>query len=73
MLDPLGVGDGSRASLLLPLFILLLFLLVSPLPVLPVGAQQPESYIGYFTTACVAILLAVVSYILLPRMVRLYF
>lgn len=73
MLDPLGVGDGSRASLLLPLFILLLFLHVSSLPVLPVGAQQPESYIGYFTTACVAILLAVVSYILLPRMVRLYF
>ncbi|XP_052549949.1 equilibrative nucleoside transporter 1 [Tympanuchus pallidicinctus] len=33
-----------------------------------IGAQQPESYIGYFTTACVAILLAVVSYILLPRM-----
>uniref|UniRef100_A0A8C3L5B9 Solute carrier family 29 member 1 (Augustine blood group) n=1 Tax=Chrysolophus pictus TaxID=9089 RepID=A0A8C3L5B9_CHRPC len=33
-----------------------------------IGAQQPESYIGYFTTACVAILLAVVSYVLLPRM-----
>lgn len=37
----------------------------------PVGAQQPESYIGYFTTACVAILLAIFSYILLPRTVRL--
>ncbi|XP_068532646.1 equilibrative nucleoside transporter 1 [Anas acuta] len=32
-----------------------------------IGAQQPESYIGYFTTACVAILLAILSYILLPR------
>uniref|UniRef100_A0A8B9U5V7 Solute carrier family 29 member 1 (Augustine blood group) n=1 Tax=Anas zonorhyncha TaxID=75864 RepID=A0A8B9U5V7_9AVES len=32
-----------------------------------IGAQQPESYIGYFTTACVAILLAIFSYILLPR------
>lgn len=38
----------------------------------PVGAQQPESYIGYFTTACVAILLAIFSYILLPRTVRLH-
>lgn len=38
---------------------------------LPVGAQQPESFIGYFTTACVAIGLAIFSYILLPRMVRL--
>lgn len=38
---------------------------------LPVGAQQPESFIGYFTTACVAIVLAIFSYILLPRMVRL--
>uniref|UniRef100_A0A8B9U6M4 Solute carrier family 29 member 1 (Augustine blood group) n=1 Tax=Anas zonorhyncha TaxID=75864 RepID=A0A8B9U6M4_9AVES len=36
-----------------------------------IGAQQPESYIGYFTTACVAILLAIFSYILLPRTVRL--
>lgn len=72
MLDPLGVGDGSRASLLLPFFILFLFLLVnlSSFLVLPVGAQQPESYIGYFTTACVAILLAIFSYVLLPRMVR---
>uniref|UniRef100_A0A8V0ZA14 Solute carrier family 29 member 1 (Augustine blood group) n=1 Tax=Gallus gallus TaxID=9031 RepID=A0A8V0ZA14_CHICK len=33
-----------------------------------IGAQQPESYIGYFTTACVAILLAIFSYVLLPRM-----
>ncbi|XP_054678734.1 heat shock protein HSP 90-beta isoform X2 [Grus americana] len=33
-----------------------------------VGAQQPESYIGYFATACVVILLAIFSYILLPRM-----
>lgn len=33
-----------------------------------IGAQQPESYIGYFTTACVAIVLAIFSYILLPRM-----
>ena len=75
MLDHLGVGDGSRASLLLPFFILFLFLLVnlSSFLVLPVGAQQPESYIGYFTTACVAILLAIFSYVLLPRMVRLYF
>lgn len=32
-----------------------------------IGAQQPESFIGYFTTACVAILLAIFSYILLPR------
>lgn len=37
----------------------------------PVGAQQPESFIGYFTTACAAILLAILSYILLPRTVRL--
>uniref|UniRef100_A0A8B9FY87 Solute carrier family 29 member 1 (Augustine blood group) n=1 Tax=Amazona collaria TaxID=241587 RepID=A0A8B9FY87_9PSIT len=36
-----------------------------------IGAQQPESFIGYFTTACVAIVLAIFSYILLPRMVRL--
>uniref|UniRef100_A0A8D0F8S4 Solute carrier family 29 member 1 (Augustine blood group) n=1 Tax=Strix occidentalis caurina TaxID=311401 RepID=A0A8D0F8S4_STROC len=36
-----------------------------------IGAQQPESFIGYFTTACVAIVLAMFSYILLPRMVRL--
>ncbi|NXE04619.1 S29A1 protein, partial [Lophotis ruficrista] len=33
-----------------------------------IGAKQPESYIGYFTTACVAIVLAIFSYILLPRM-----
>ncbi|XP_009959556.1 PREDICTED: equilibrative nucleoside transporter 1, partial [Leptosomus discolor] len=33
-----------------------------------IGAQQPESFIGYFTTACVAIVLAIISYILLPRM-----
>ncbi|NXL55694.1 S29A1 protein, partial [Chordeiles acutipennis] len=33
-----------------------------------IGAQQPESFIGYFTTACVAILLAIFSYMLLPRM-----
>ncbi|XP_074674242.1 equilibrative nucleoside transporter 1 [Strix aluco] len=33
-----------------------------------IGAQQPESFIGYFTTACVAIVLAMFSYILLPRM-----
>lgn len=44
---------------------------ISSLPVLPVGAQQPESFIGYFTTACVAITLAIFSYILLPRMVSL--
>lgn len=41
------------------------------LPVLPVGAQRPETFIGYFTTACVAISLAIFSYILLPRMVSL--
>ncbi|NWR64942.1 S29A1 protein, partial [Bucorvus abyssinicus] len=33
-----------------------------------IGAQQPETFIGYFTTACVAIVLAIFSYILLPRM-----
>ncbi|KFU84723.1 Equilibrative nucleoside transporter 1 [Chaetura pelagica] len=33
-----------------------------------IGAQQPESFIGYFTTACVAIVLAIFSYILLPRL-----
>ncbi|NXX84786.1 S29A1 protein, partial [Urocolius indicus] len=33
-----------------------------------IGAQQPESYIGYFTTACVAIGLAIFSYLLLPRL-----
>ncbi|KFZ69128.1 Equilibrative nucleoside transporter 1 [Podiceps cristatus] len=33
-----------------------------------IGAQQPESYIGYFTTACLAIVLAIFSYILLPRL-----
>ncbi|NWV54669.1 S29A1 protein, partial [Daphoenositta chrysoptera] len=33
-----------------------------------IGAQQPESYIGYFTTACVAIVLAIVSYVVLPHM-----
>ncbi|NXR10789.1 S29A1 protein, partial [Semnornis frantzii] len=33
-----------------------------------IGAKQPESFIGYFTTACVAIVLAIFSYILLPRM-----
>ncbi|NXE73115.1 S29A1 protein, partial [Cochlearius cochlearius] len=33
-----------------------------------IGTQQPESFIGYFTTACVAIVLAIFSYILLPRM-----
>ncbi|NXC45336.1 S29A1 protein, partial [Penelope pileata] len=33
-----------------------------------IGDQQPESFIGYFTTACVAIVLAILSYILLPRM-----
>ncbi|KFO92360.1 Equilibrative nucleoside transporter 1 [Buceros rhinoceros silvestris] len=33
-----------------------------------IGAQRPETFIGYFTTACVAILLAIFSYILLPRM-----
>ncbi|XP_009473358.1 PREDICTED: equilibrative nucleoside transporter 1 [Nipponia nippon] len=33
-----------------------------------IGAQQPESFIGFFTTACVAIVLAIFSYILLPRM-----
>ncbi|KFV98059.1 Equilibrative nucleoside transporter 1 [Fulmarus glacialis] len=33
-----------------------------------IGAQQPESFIGYFSTACVAIVLAIFSYILLPRM-----
>ncbi|KAM6368030.1 LOW QUALITY PROTEIN: equilibrative nucleoside transporter 1 [Alca torda] len=32
-----------------------------------IGAKQPE-IIGYFTTACVAIVLAIFSYILLPRM-----
>ncbi|XP_009979208.1 PREDICTED: equilibrative nucleoside transporter 1 [Tauraco erythrolophus] len=33
-----------------------------------IGARQPESFIGYFTTACVAIVLAIFSYVLLPRM-----
>ncbi|NXH12485.1 S29A1 protein, partial [Bucco capensis] len=33
-----------------------------------IGTQQPESFIGYFTTACVVIVLAIFSYILLPRM-----
>ncbi|NXS72101.1 S29A1 protein, partial [Pandion haliaetus] len=33
-----------------------------------IGSQQPESFIGYFTTACVAIMLAIFSYILLPHM-----
>ncbi|NXM70865.1 S29A1 protein, partial [Serilophus lunatus] len=33
-----------------------------------IGAQQPESFIGYFSTACVAIALAIFSYIILPRM-----
>lgn len=41
------------------------------LPVLSVGARQPESFIGYFTTACVTIVLAIVSYVVLPHMVRL--
>ncbi|KAK2531618.1 Slc29a1 [Columba guinea] len=36
-----------------------------------IGAQQAKTFIGYFTTACVAIVLAIFSYILLPRMVRL--
>ena len=46
------------------------FPLSSPFLILPVGAQQPEGFIGYFTTACVVIVLAIFSYILLPRMVR---
>ncbi|NXS61182.1 S29A1 protein, partial [Brachypteracias leptosomus] len=33
-----------------------------------IGAHKPESFIGYFTTACVVIVLAIASYILLPRM-----
>ncbi|NXO02593.1 S29A1 protein, partial [Rhinopomastus cyanomelas] len=33
-----------------------------------IGAKQPERFIGYFTTALVAIVLAIFSYILLPRM-----
>uniref|UniRef100_A0A8C3U9E0 Solute carrier family 29 member 1 (Augustine blood group) n=1 Tax=Catharus ustulatus TaxID=91951 RepID=A0A8C3U9E0_CATUS len=33
-----------------------------------IGAQQPESFIGYFTTACVTIVLAIVSYVVLPHM-----
>ncbi|NXT71714.1 S29A1 protein, partial [Chaetops frenatus] len=33
-----------------------------------IGAQQPESFIGYFTTACVTIVLAIVSYVVLPQM-----
>ncbi|NWW09446.1 S29A1 protein, partial [Oreocharis arfaki] len=32
-----------------------------------IGAQQPESFIGYFTTACVTIVLAIVSYVVLPH------
>uniref|UniRef100_A0A8C5X564 Solute carrier family 29 member 1 (Augustine blood group) n=1 Tax=Malurus cyaneus samueli TaxID=2593467 RepID=A0A8C5X564_9PASS len=36
-----------------------------------IGAQQPESFIGYFTTACVTIVLAIASYFILPHMVRL--
>ncbi|XP_031449773.1 equilibrative nucleoside transporter 1 [Phasianus colchicus] len=45
-----------------------IFAAVAMIISISIGAQQPESYIGYFTTACVAILLAVVSYVLLPRM-----
>uniref|UniRef100_A0A8D2QG97 Solute carrier family 29 member 1 (Augustine blood group) n=1 Tax=Zonotrichia albicollis TaxID=44394 RepID=A0A8D2QG97_ZONAL len=33
-----------------------------------IGAQQPESFIGYFTTACVTIVLAIISYVILPHM-----
>ncbi|NXV79528.1 S29A1 protein, partial [Atlantisia rogersi] len=33
-----------------------------------IGSQKPESYIGYFSTACVVIVVAILSYILLPRM-----
>ncbi|NWH32836.1 S29A1 protein, partial [Chloropsis hardwickii] len=33
-----------------------------------IGAQKPESFIGYFTTACVTIVLAIVSYVVLPHM-----
>ncbi|NXI73451.1 S29A1 protein, partial [Anseranas semipalmata] len=33
-----------------------------------IGAQEPEIFIGYFTIACVAIVVAIFSYILLPRM-----
>lgn len=65
------MGDGSRAPLLSAPIIFFLFAPFSSLPVLPVGAQQAKTFIGYFTTACVAIVLAIFSYILLPRMVRL--
>ncbi|XP_035757352.1 equilibrative nucleoside transporter 1 isoform X1 [Egretta garzetta] len=41
---------------------------ISSHPVLSVGSQQPEGFIGYFATACGAIVLAIISYILLPRM-----
>ncbi|XP_064914191.1 equilibrative nucleoside transporter 1 isoform X2 [Columba livia] len=33
-----------------------------------IGTQQAKTFIGYFITACVAIVLAIFSYILLPRM-----
>ncbi|NXU99713.1 S29A1 protein, partial [Cettia cetti] len=33
-----------------------------------IGAQQPESFIGYFATACVTIVLAIISYVVLPHM-----
>ncbi|KAM8809011.1 equilibrative nucleoside transporter 1 [Eudromia elegans] len=33
-----------------------------------IGSQQPETYIGYFATACVVIVLAIFCYIVLPRL-----
>lgn len=69
-----AVGLGGRWQQSLFLLALIIFVLFPScfLPFCaPVGAQQPESFIGYFTTACVAIVLAIFSYILLPRMVRL--
>lgn len=42
----------------------------SLLSVLPGGSLLEDSAFGYFITACVVILLAIGSYILLPRLVR---
>lgn len=36
------------------------------------GSALQDSSFGYFITACVVILLAIMSYLALPRMVRLH-
>lgn len=38
----------------------------------PAGSEMQDSAFGYFITACVVIVLAIASYIALPRMVRLW-